>query len=124
MEIGELSASYLFATVAAAKQAWESVASRVRNVSVNRWSLDPDDPKQGRVVTVLTEEEQRAGFETACELLGRHGTQVTAPDYVIRALAMKRARKSDGGRHVVRSGLGMRVAPDGRSLGPLRRPRG
>lgn len=126
MPIGELHATYVFPTVQSAKTGWEKVSQRCRNLSVNRWAID-GTPATAVAVTVLTEEEDRREFEKARALLGRKGSSIDAPLYVLETMRNKRARMyaaTGGKRVVIRTPEGTAVTRDGINLGPVRRPQG
>lgn len=127
MPIGELHATYLFDTPIAAKIAWEKIAKRCRNISVNRWSID-GTPEGGVAVTVLTEEVVSFEF-TKAERLARAmaGREVETPTLVFEAMVAKRVRdaeENDGRRRVMRAPGGVVLSHDGRHLGLVRRPQG
>lgn len=124
--IGELHASFEFATALQAKHAWERCAKRCRDISINRWAMDFNDPQgSGRAVTVLAEEDIRSEFEKACALL-RAGTRIPTPDPELNAMRNKRIRNflRGGEREVTRAPTGMIVHVSGIDLGPARRPQG
>lgn len=128
--LGELHATFVFVSADVAKTAWERVARRCRDISVNRWSLDPNDPRQGRAVTVLAEEERRGEFEKAVGILSERGHRTEPPAYVIEMLRAKRARvgetmpdDADRVRRETRAKGGLMLGRDGR-IQPARRPRG
>jgi hypothetical protein len=119
--IGELHATFEFATAAEAKAAWERITEAGREISVNRWALELD-LGAAVLVTVLTEEGARSEFDKACALCAHDGTVIETPDWALNAFIAKRTRTP--GRRTVRTPLGNLLDESGRSVGILKRPQG
>lgn len=107
-----------------AKRAWERVAKRCRNLSVNRIAAGPT-VNGPQYVIALAEDE--AVLAKAKRLMEPGGKRVEPPAEVVQVTMAKRVRnmvENEGQRIVIRSPSGNRVTTSGIDLGPVRRPQG
>lgn len=123
--IGEVNASFRFASERVARVAWQRVSERCRYISVYRWAIDPADVHGAQAVTVLCEDAQRPTLQRACRLLAP-GEPFDPDPEILGALRSRRAQvdAAGGGRRVVRHPEGYGITRDGIDLGPVRRPQG
>jgi hypothetical protein len=118
---------YRYPTPRAAKLAWERVAKRVRNISVNRLAESPGDSEFKGPQIVIVMGDDLASVERAGRLMQQGGEQIEPhPDWVSITYnnRLSNAILEGGKRTIIRTPLGKRVTPEGIDLGPARRPQG